>query len=92
MKTILDNFNKYKSTIIFILVLLIFFRTCSTDNKVMRLELVNKTQAIALDSLNRRVLTDEKLKATIGELLMKMENKSVTIINNKTIKTGATQK
>jgi hypothetical protein len=71
MKNILSFMDKWGGRISFVLVIIVFFKTCNTNNRILKTEekVVNKLNVVdsTLNTIDNNVITQKQMEILIKE-------------------------
>jgi hypothetical protein len=71
MKNILSFMDKWGGRISFVLVIIVFFKTCNTNNRILKTEekVVNKLNVVdsTLNAIDNNVITQKQMEILIKE-------------------------
>ncbi len=71
MKNVVSFIDKWGGRISFVLIILVFFKTCNTNNKILKTEekVVNKLNVMdsTVNTINKKVISQEEMVVLIKE-------------------------
>tara|TARA_R100000697_G_scaffold123513_1_gene156550 strand:- start:8166 stop:8471 length:306 start_codon:yes stop_codon:yes gene_type:complete len=71
MKNVVSFIDKWGGRISFVIIILVFFKTCNTNNKILKTEekVVNKLNVMdsTVNTINKKVISQEEMVVLIKE-------------------------